>query len=221
MGLLQRLAQQTAPDLIVGLVRLSRVQVTDAHHLQALQRIGRPFLFAVWHGRMLAPIVHHRDQGVVAMVSRHGDGEIAARALQSLGYRTVRGSSTEGGREAFHLMLDRLRDGACGAIVPDGPLGPSRKSKPGIVRLASRAGGLPILPVGCAARPASRLGSWDRFMVPWPLSRIVVAYGQPLSVPAEVDDEQLEPLRDELDRRLDAADRRAEQVVGWKHEPGS
>jgi lysophospholipid acyltransferase (LPLAT)-like uncharacterized protein len=50
--------------------------------------------------------------------------------------------------------------------------------KPGAIEAVGRAGGL-VLPVAASARPARRLASWDRFMVPMPFASVRVAYGEP------------------------------------------
>ena len=80
------------------------------------------------------------------------------------------------------------------AITPDGPRGPAERVKPGLVFLASRTG-FPIVPVASAARPAWRLRSWDGFRVPKPFARVLVAYGTPIPVPADLDRDALEATR--------------------------
>jgi len=53
-----------------------------------------------------------------------------------------------------------------------------------------------------ACARAWRLGSWDRFTIPRPFSRVVVAVGEPLVVPENVPLEDLEPTRLALEREL-------------------
>jgi lysophospholipid acyltransferase (LPLAT)-like uncharacterized protein len=212
--LIYRLAHLLVPPLAIVLVRGSRVRRLGVERLQQLRQTRQPFLYVLWHGSMLAPIIEHRSQDVVAMVSQHGDGEVVARLLANLGYGTVRGSSGRGGREAFHGMVEELRAGRCGAVVPDGPRGPARHLKPGLIRLASRAGGVPILPVTSAASPATRLRSWDRFLIPWPASRLVIAYGDPVSVPADLDEPGIEAYRRTLETRMWELDDVAARAAG-------
>jgi len=207
--LLPTLARLIGPSLVVALVRSCRVKICGGEHLAALRASGKPFLYALWHGRMLTPIVLHRHQGVAAMVSLHGDGEVVAQILRRLGYETVRGSSTRGGKEAFKLMVQWLETGGVGAVIPDGPKGPAREAKSGVVRIAIAAG-VPILPLGCAARPAKVFASWDAFALPLPLARVNVAYEQPLLPTGGASDEAVESLRLELTRRLDRAQEQAE-----------
>lgn len=152
-----------------------RVEVHGDRHRAAIA--GGPFLFALWHHALLPLLWHHRQRGIALLISQHRDGELVARAAQDLGYRVIRGSSTRGGGAAFRGVLRMLDRGIPVAITPDGPRGPDRVVKPGIVRAAHLAG-VPILPVSAEAGRAWRAASWDRLLIPQPLSRVRVAYGR-------------------------------------------
>lgn len=141
-----------------------------------------PAVFALWHAHQLPLAALHAGQGVVALASRHRDGEILSRVLRRLGTATVRGSSSRGGSGGLRAMIRAGRAGRPLAFTPDGPRGPARRCKPGVV-LAAAASGRPIIPVAVAARRAWRLSSWDAFLVPAPGTTIYVAYGPPLHVP--------------------------------------
>ena len=209
-----RLASICLPSVLRALVRAASIEFHGSEHLQSLRERGGPFMYAVWHGRIAAPIVVHREEGVAVMVSLHGDGELIARVLHSLGFLTIRGSSSRAGKAAFAGMVEHLRRGGVGAIIPDGPRGPRHCSKSGIVRIASAAGGVPILPMSFSARPAKLFSSWDRMLLPRAWGRVVQVYGKPLEVPDKILSEtELEKLRAELDRRLTAVEAEADQLV--------
>jgi lysophospholipid acyltransferase (LPLAT)-like uncharacterized protein len=71
-------------------------------------------------------------------------------------------------------------------ITPDGPRGPRRQLKPGVVMIASQSG-LPIVPVGIGLVKAWRFASWDRFALPIPGSTMVGVVGAPIIVPPDLD----------------------------------
>jgi hypothetical protein len=96
------------------------------------------------------------------------------------------------------------------AIVPDGPRGPARRLQGGIVSLAATTGA-PIVPVGVAVRPARRLASWDRFMVPAPFARCAVVFGGLVEVKSPDDREE---ARARAERALDEATDAADALVG-------
>ena len=70
----------------------------------------------------------------------------------------------------------------------DGPRGPARVVQPGVVQLA-RLTGAWILPITSSSSRPRFLGSWDRYLLPLPFSRAVVAYGEPFAISAETPDE--------------------------------
>ena len=166
-----------------GLAATWRVEVLGDRHRAAVA--GGPFLFALWHHALLPLLWHHRHRGIALLVSQHRDGELVGSAAQRLGYRLIRGSSTRGGGTAFRGVLRMLARGIPVAITPDGPRGPERIVKPGIVRAAHLAG-VPILPVSAEADRVWHAASWDRLLIPQPLTRVRVAYGPALH-PMEAD----------------------------------
>lgn len=185
-----------------------RVHVLGAEHLHGARRDGRGFVFALWHGGLVPLLWHHRRHRVTLLVSQHGDGEVLARAAKHLGYAIVRGSSTRGGVGGLRAAVRALRTGGAVAITPDGPRGPARTVKPGVLA-AGRQAGAGILPVAAAASRAWTVASWDRLMVPRPFARITIAYG-PMIAP---DAAALPVAATDLASRLDAASRAAEAAA--------
>jgi lysophospholipid acyltransferase (LPLAT)-like uncharacterized protein len=95
----------------------------------------------------------------------------------------------EGEREAARTLARRLGDLGAGGyslvVTPDGPWGPYRVAKPGVL-IVARQSALPILPVAVRARPAIRLTRrWDRQLLPLPFSRLELVLGTTLPVPAD------------------------------------
>jgi len=148
-----------------------------------MRRERRPIVFALWHGDMLALLYQHRREGVSVLISEHRDGELIARVADSLGFRTVRGSTTRGASRALVGLARELRDGHDIAVTPDGPRGPARSFAPGALIAAQRARA-PVIAVGMAAKRAWRLSSWDRFVIPKPFSRVCIAYSDPVLLDA-------------------------------------
>jgi len=189
-----------AGRVVAGLLRLVgaswRVR-TEGEAPSATRSLG-----ATWHGG-LVPVVHRfRDRGIAVAISRSRDGDFAAAVLEGLGFPDPpRGSSSRGGAVALRALCNRQRAGDTVGIVTDGPRGPARVSKPGVIGLA-RLGGTPIVPIGVAARPALRLGSWDRLLLPLPFAAVAFHFGAPIAVPRDSDPEAVELARQALDRAL-------------------
>jgi hypothetical protein len=175
------LVQLLAPAVVMPLATSWRFHV---HHVDRWQRTceaGRPFLFLLWHEAWLPLLWRHRQQQVAIVVSQGREGQYLANYARRIGYRAVQGSSTSGGARALLGAIRALDDGHTVAITPDGPRGPRRHVKPGVVRAAQRANAV-ILPLHAVARSAWRLRSWDHTMIPKPFARIDVGYGEPFTV---------------------------------------
>jgi lysophospholipid acyltransferase (LPLAT)-like uncharacterized protein len=163
-----------------------RIRVVHEERWRSVRDEGQPVVFLLWHEVLLPLLWQHRGQGVVIVVSEARDGQYLSDLAESLGYRAVRGSSTRGGMRALLGAVRELQAGRSIAFTPDGPRGPRREIKPGVIAAAQRGGGV-IVPLHAEANRAWRLHSWDRFMIPQPLSRVVITYGRPFSIPAGED----------------------------------
>src|SRR6185295_11991221 len=172
-----------APHLVRGLMSTCRYRTVLGDVREYLDH-DKPFIGVVWHKDLLFALdFFRRRKKIVVMVSRSKDGELVSRALNRIGYKTVRGSSSAGGREALTELTDLLRQGWGSAIIADGPRGPARVSKIGPV-LASRNSGVPMLLWGVHATPNITLKNWDQTMIPKPFAKVFLSYGGPIYVPA-------------------------------------
>ena len=163
------------------LARSWRIRTEHEERWRPLYDARVAHVFLVWHEALLPLLWHHRGQGVAIVVSEAREGQYLADFAVSLGYRTVRGSSTRGAARALLGAVRELEEGHSVAFTPDGPRGPRREIKPGVVAAAQRAGTL-IQPVHARANRAWRLNSWDRFMIPKFAARVTVTYGRPFEV---------------------------------------
>lgn len=147
----------------------------------------RAHLAALLHQSLVVSAWLFRDSGYCVAVSRSRDGSLVSATLRALGYADpARGSSSRGGSAALLGLLGQLESGTTVAVLVDGPRGPAGVAKPGIAALARHSATV-IQPVAVAARPALRLRSWDRSLVPLPFARIVCAFGEPIAPLAESD----------------------------------
>lgn len=201
------LSEHAAISAVRLLASTWRLEVSGEEHVLRLRDSGTAAVFTVWHAFLLPPLWHRRGEGITLLVSDHGDAEYLARAAIRLGYEVVRGSSTRGAIKGTKGILRALGAGGDVAVTPDGPTGPARVAKPGAIAVAARAGAA-IVPIGAGASSWWQIGSWDRFSIPRPFSRVRLVYGRPLQFerPSEIPGE--EESR-ELERRLDEATEKA------------
>ena len=135
------------------------------------------------------------------VISASVDGEIPARIAGAWGANIIRGSANQTGALVMRDMVGALKRGSSIITTPDGPKGPIFEFKAGNILIA-RISGAPLLPLACAAERSWRLSSWDRMLVPKPFSRVVIAVGEPHSVPRDTSVEGLERHRIEMQDSL-------------------
>ena len=187
-----------------------RVERLHRDRYEGLKARGVPILFALWHGRMFLSILEHRGQGIATMASQSKDGEIIARWLARNGYVVARGSTTRGGGQALRELVRHVRSGRYAALTVDGPKGPPRVVQPGIVQLAKLIGAW-ILPITSSSSRPRFLASWDRYLLPAPFSRGIVAYGEPFPISKEMPDAD---VTRRIAEALDAATAEADAAAG-------
>jgi len=176
---------------------------------RATVRESRAVIPVYWHQHLLFGVRALLDlapDGLKAgfLISPSVDGTAPAMLVERIGGHVIRGSSTATGARALRDYYETIvKQEISPAITPDGPRGPVHEFKPGPV-LLSQLSGKPILPISIAASPCIRFRTWDRFELPLPFSRIVIAYGEPVRIQRGVDAEMLARLQGEMAARLQA-----------------
>jgi lysophospholipid acyltransferase (LPLAT)-like uncharacterized protein len=193
--------------------RTLRWQVEGLHHFEGIRAAGQQPVMAFWHGRILSATYYFRGLGIVVITSENFDGEWIARIIERFGYGTARGSTSSGARKAMLQLVRAMRKGKPAGFTLDGPRGPAMVAQPGAVWLA-RTTGNPMLPFHLEASRHWSMRSWDRTQVPKPFSTVALVIGEPIAVPPDARDDELERWRMELETRLRELERRALAMVG-------
>jgi lysophospholipid acyltransferase (LPLAT)-like uncharacterized protein len=170
------------------------------------------YIYAIWHEDQLVTGCKYGPGRIWAIISQSRDGEYAARIMAAFGWRLIRGSTTRGAVS----VLKKVRELANSpepfrlALAVDGPRGPHRQVKEGVIYLAAKTG-LPIVPVASGYDRPWRARSWDRFALPRPFRRVVVLAGAPISVPPDTSREEFASFRNQLQACLEQLSRDAQQ----------
>jgi len=165
-------------------------------------------IFCFWHQCVLPCAVYYRKTGATILISQSFDGELITRILGLLGFNAVRGSSSRGAREGLLGLQDVIESGRPAIFTADGPRGPIYQTKMGPIKLAQMTGAR----IGAFHLEPERawvMGSWDRFLVPKPFTRIVVSWARWTNVPSDLAAEEFEPKRVELNEAIERARTRA------------
>ncbi len=208
---LRRFTWRIVVAIGLGLIRMfwrtCRVRrVIGEEHLNKALALAPSLIPVYWHQHQIfcgKYLLDQRSRGLKIgfLVSPSVDGELGAMAVTQLGATAIRGSSSHTGARAIRDYYEALVKKAISPVItPDGPRGPRFVFKPGAI-LLSQMSGRPVLPMAYAASRAV-LFHWDRFVLPWPFSRIVIAIGEPRQVPRRLDSAQLETWQRELAAEL-------------------
>lgn len=190
----------------------TRKRIIGLKPVQELLASGRPMVLLSWHGTLMLCAYAARCFRVTALVSPSRDGDFLAATFRLFGWSVRRGSTAREGASGSLGVIRDIREGQVLAWVADGPRGPAGELKPGILRLAAITGAV-IVPMGAAAMPATRLRTWDRHLVPWPLSRAAICFGEPIELPRRMDKSKLNEMTRSVKDALNEAKRRAEELL--------
>ena len=180
------------------------------HIIEVNQPNAEPCLYGMWHGNQCAVFGLPNKGKTNVLISRSRDGRIVATGVEMLGFKTIRGSKgKKGAVEATLQMIERLKAGENCAMMVDGPKGPAKKVKDGIVKIAKLAG-VPIVPMCWYSTNFNwvRFNSWDRFSLPICDVRLINLYGEPIYVDPNGDDAADEEARLKLQKSLEDLDAR-------------
>ncbi len=162
-------------------------------------------IYCFWHQGTFPAGWYFRRYAACILISRSLDGELIARTLGRLGFRSVRGSSSRGAVAGLLALRAEVDRGGLAIFTADGPRGPAFRSKLGPVKLAQATG----REIGCFHLEPERawtLRSWDRFLIPKPFSRVAVSWARSIPPPSPgAGPEDLEKIRSNVDAALESA----------------
>jgi len=224
------LVQQSLGGLLAAylrFVRRSNTPVFDRPDSYKTFAGWEPVILAMWHGQhFMIPVMKLPEQKFNVLISRHGDGEVNAIAVQKLGFGLVRGSGAQradqvrkrGGVKALLEMMDVLKRGENMALTADVPK-ISRVCGRGIIALAQKSG-RPIVPVAVACSRAIHLSTWDCSSIGLPFGKRALAFGAPIHVAADASPAEIEAARRLVEEELDRAHAVAYGLFG-QTDPGA
>ncbi|MCG6140283.1 lysophospholipid acyltransferase family protein [Leptospira mtsangambouensis] len=194
------------PLIVVWFQRLigftSRFRFLTNEQYEELFKNKKPFIYSIWHTNVLYSPYLHRGKNVAVLISESKDGDYINQVVHRFGNTSVRGSSSKGGSKALKAVIQHLKKGLPAAFTPDGPRGPAFILQPGIIA-AAQVTQVPIVPFHYeCSRQWILERAWDKHRVPKPFTTFVVSYGEPISVPRNLNEEEFEQMRLKVERAM-------------------
>jgi len=233
---LPKLSQSKPVKIVLGTLiaaHMAMVKRTNRWDVRNLDRVAhlvgsdQGIIALTWHSRflLLNSAWQRGWQMPHVMISRSHEGDIVHYTSRALGLQTIRGSSRKlnaskvsptrhkGGRHAGAETLTALETGGCIVITPDGPRGPRQRLQVGALRLA-RLSGAPLIPCAFATSRRKAFRSWDRTLLPGWFGRGIIIWGEPVTIPRDTSDDDLETLRENIESAMNADLATADAATG-------
>ena len=168
-----------------------------------------------WHGRalMLPYLGRNMPRPVKALVSPHADGAIIGKILRRYDIYPIDGSSDRRAVGAAKQITDELKSGTSVTLISDGPRGPRMRLNKSVIYFASKTG-KPIVGMTYSSKGAKVLNSWDAMLMPKFFKEGVVKCTKPMFVPENVDENEVEKLRKQMEDELNSLTFAADEACG-------
>ena len=204
LGLVPRAFGWVCAALLRLLAATWRIDATAA--LGLTTEPATPRLVGFWHGKYFGLLALVRGIQGTVLIGAGFRGNVIAAMCERLGYTAVQIARRDRERAIARIRAALRSDTLC-ATALDGPVGPARRVKASLIRLAAETGA-EIVPVSVVAAPRLVLGwRWDRREIPLPLARVRLAVGAPIAIPRAASGEQLEEWRWRVGHRIDELER--------------
>jgi lysophospholipid acyltransferase (LPLAT)-like uncharacterized protein len=185
-------------------VKTIRITIVGEEVIREHIEKGGMVIFASWHQRFYGGFYVPRILKMTPciMISASRDGDFVSAVVDRIGWIPIRGSSSRRGKEALKEMIEGVKTYRVGGHIVDGPQGPPRVIKAGLITLAQQTGAA-IAPAYVSYENPLVFGSWDRFMVPKPFSRVLMRVGPLEYIPQEpLSDDQFEKIRLDIEEKM-------------------
>jgi len=103
-------------------------------------------------------------------------------SMRWMGAEVILGSTGHDGKNAADQIVERIKTGKACCVTPDGPFGPYKEIKKGILHMSLQSG-LPIIPVRIDCDKYFRIPfAWDKKWIPKLFSTIKISFHNPIYV---------------------------------------
>lgn len=167
----------------------SKISIEYADNLQGSSQ--RNYIYCHWHQDIACYLsVFSRPKNQVWLQHPLWYMKPIHALLSLYGIRYILGSSGNNGQAAANELCSNLKQGNSTTIFPDGPAGPAKQLKHGILHIAQQSG-LPIVAIKFEIKRSLKLSSWDKKCIPLPFNDIRVYMSSPISVVDHLESQEI------------------------------
>jgi len=180
--------------LLSSIYKTNTWDIRGEKNYKSALKNNKSVIISVWHGNLLIPFMHLAKNNYYGLAGMNRDAEIISKIGLKLGWKLLRGSSSKKGPEIFTEIVKILNNPpSLVALTPDGPKGPEKIPKPGVIRAAQKTGAV-IIPVASCSTKNWQFINWHTFFLEKPFGKIYLEYGSPISFNIDDDFESCEKI---------------------------
>ena len=173
--------------LLLIIYKTNRWDIRGSENFEIALNNKQSVIISTWHGPLLTPFMHLAKKKHYGLAGLNRDGELISKVGNQLGWKILRGSSSKGGSRIFIEIVKILRQpSTLIGITPDGPRGPEKIPKAGVIKAAQKTGAI-IIPVSSISTRNWKFVNWHTFFLEKPFGKIYLKYGKPITFKIEDD----------------------------------
>ena len=173
--------------LLLLIYKTNRWDIRGSENFEIALNNKQSVIISTWHGQLLTPFMHLAKKKHYGLAGLNRDGELISKVGNQLGWKILRGSSSKGGSRIFIEIVKILRQpSTLIGITPDGPRGPEKIPKAGVIKAAQKTGAI-IIPVSSISTKNWKFVNWHTFFLEKPFGKIYLKYGEPITFKIEDD----------------------------------
>lgn len=170
---------------VYGIFLLSHLCLRIEFKNEEVLKDSRNYIYSLWHHNLIAYfIINIRyKQDYVWLNHPVWYMKPIHILLWFMGTKgLVLGSSGNSGRVALNKVVGYLKEGSNTVINPDGPSGPIKQLKSGVLDMSIDSG-VPVIAVKISSTNSIVLSrTWDNKWIPLPFSKILIEFSNPIQV---------------------------------------
>tara|TARA_Y100000739_G_C20465391_1_gene398746 strand:- start:241 stop:876 length:636 start_codon:yes stop_codon:yes gene_type:complete len=177
--------------VILNLIYFTNIRIVNGrNYFKSELKKKNSVILCVWHAHLLSIVYDLKKLSINALAGTHRDADIISQIALKWGWKVIRGSSKENGDIAFRKIYRLLKKrNEILFITPDGPTGPPKIPKLGIIRAAQKTGAS-IIPIGVYSTKNWGFTNWDTFYLEKPFGKIFIEYGPPFNFSDNINSEK-------------------------------
>ena len=177
--------------VILNLIYFTNIRIVNGrNYFKSELKKKNSVILCVWHAHLLSIVYDLKKLSINALAGTHRDADIISQIALKWGWKVIRGSSKENGDIAFRKIYRLLKKrNEILFITPDGPTGPPKIPKLGIIRAAQKTGAS-IIPIGVYSTKNWGFTNWDTFYLEKPFGKIFIEYGSPFNFSENINSEK-------------------------------